>query len=260
MLHTSIFLRIGLALVAAATGFATATAAPNTGGTDILHFFDHVTFTNNGVITNATGRLDARQNEQGHANNETLEISVRNLHTNTPYSLLVSAVDNTNLTSVTDFITDSRGQANLLFRKLGNGKAVGKGKLSLPAALDPVSTVRTVAIVNGNTQAVLTADLTAPDRLQYLIKRDLSTTSVAASLRIQATVAQTQFRLRASGLPATNDFLLVLNGGIVQTNATDARGRLDIRSLLAVPTDILDLRTVELWNTSSNVVVSTTLP
>src|SRR4029453_16375388 len=201
MLHTSIFLRSGVALVALATGFATATAAPNKGGTDILHFFDLATFTNNGAITNATGRVEARQNKQGNADNETLGISVRNLNTNTTYSLLVLAGDNASMTSVTDFVPDSRGRANLLFRNLGNGKGVGHGKLSLPAALDPVSTVRTLAIFNANTQAVLTADLTAPDRLQYLIKRDLGTTSVAASLRIHATVAQTQFRLRASGLP-----------------------------------------------------------
>jgi len=66
--------------------------------------------------------------------------------------------------------------------------------------------------------------------------------------------------LLADGLTATNDYLLVLNGGIVQTNSADANGQLRIDSPLAVPTEILDLHSVALWDSASNVVLSTTLP
>jgi hypothetical protein len=106
---------------------------------------------------------------------------------------------------------------------------------------------------------VLSADLTMPNQLQYLIKRDLSSGSVSAGLRIKATTSQTQFRLNASGLAATNDYYLVVNGGIVQTNTSDANGNLNVTSL-ASTLPILQVNSLALWDTSSNVVVNTTLP
>jgi hypothetical protein len=102
--------------------------------------------------------------------------------------------------------------------------------------------------------------LSSPDKLQYLIKRDLSTNTVEASLRIKATTSKTQFKLLASGLNATTDYFLVLNGAIVQKNSTDAKGRLLINSLLENPGDILDLRSVAVWDSTSNSVLSTTSP
>ena len=182
------------------------------------------------------------------------------METNAPYTLQISTVDDTNLTSVSDFTADARGGAKLNFRKLGNGNGLGHGNTPLPDAMDPVSELRTFAVLDTNAQAVLTADLTAPNHLQYLIKRDLSTNDITATLRIQANTQTTRLRLSARGLPATNDFFLLLNGGVVQTNNTDARGRLEMGTALLKPIDILDLRSVVLSDTASNVVLSTTLP
>ena len=120
--------------------------------------------------------------------------------------------------------------------------------------------VRAVGIYNTSTQAVLTADLTSPDKLQYLIKRNLSTNAVASSLWIKSNLRQTQFKLLTAGLTPATDYWLVLNGGIAETYTADSKGRLFIDSPLAIPSEILDLRSVALWDTSSNVVVSTTLP
>ncbi len=247
-----------IVVLLSATSIAALAAASH--GTDILHFFVRKAMSNAGVDTNASGSVAARQNEQGHANNQTLEILSKGLDTNTSYQLMAMVGDATNFTLVTNFNSDSRGRLNLRFRDLGNGHGVGHGRLPLPDALDPVSQVREVAIYNSSTQAVLTADLTLPDRLEYLIKRDLSSNSVDAMLRLHANTHQTQFRLTASGLNPTNDYLLVLNGGIVQTNDTDSKGRLVIRSFLETPTDILQVRSLELWDNASNVVLSTTLP
>jgi hypothetical protein len=229
-------------------------------GTDILHFFVRKDMLNTGVETNASGIVRARQNEQGHADNQTLEVLAKGLDTNTSYQLMALVGDETNLTLVTNFNTDTRGRLSVEYRDLGNGHGIGRGRLPLASLLDPVSQVRELSLFNGATQAVLTADLTVPDRLEYLIKRDLSTNSVDALLRIQANTHVTQFRLTASGLNPTNDYLLVLNGGVVQTNSTDAKGRLVIKSLLEVPTDILQVRSLALWDSASNVVTSTTLP
>jgi len=53
---------------------------------------------------------------------------------------------------------------------------------------------------------------------------------------------------------------ILVNGGVVQTNTTDANGSLAIKSLLETPAQILEVRSVGLWDSSSNVVLSTTLP
>ena len=242
------------------------TAASKRHGTDILHFFVRKTMTNDGALTNATGRVQANQNQQGNANNQRLDIVLKNLDPAGTYQLLAVLDDDTNYTQVSEFQPDAQGNASLNYRKVGSskgkgkGKGLGKGKNALPAALDPISDIRQLAISLYSTQAVLHADLTAPDKLQYLVKRNLSTNDIDATLRIKATVNQTQFRLIAAGLNPTNDYLLALNGNVVQTESTDEKGALAIDSLLTNPGDILDLHSIGLWDSSSNVVLSTTLP
>ncbi len=236
--------------------------SPHPHGTDILHLFSTTTMTNEGVLTNASGLVVLAQNEQGNADHQLVNVSLRGLDTNTTYQLLAVVGSDTNFTFVTNFDTDVGGNAGLSYSNKGNGHGKsGHHQNSLPDALNPVADIHDVGIFDSSTQAVLTADLTMPDRLQYLIKRDLSNTNgVGAQLRIKATTSKTQFRLTASGLNLTSDYLLVFNGGIVQTNSSDAKGRLVIVSLVDPPTDILKLQLLALWDTSSNVVVSTELP
>jgi hypothetical protein len=233
-------------------------------GTDILHFFARKTMTNEGVLPSATGHVDAKQNRQGKANNQRLDISLRNLETNATYQLLALLDDDTNLTLVSEFQADSEGRAAIHYRKVGSSKGkgggLGRGKSALPAVLDPISSIRELTVSLNSTQSVLHADLTAPDKLQYLVKRDVSAGEVDATLHVKATLNKTQFRLLASGLNPTDTYLLVLNGSVVQTNTTDSSGRLLINSLVENPGDILDLHSVALWNSASNVVISTTLP
>jgi hypothetical protein len=249
-----------IATLTAAALVATAMDVPGKHGTDILHLFSDTVMTNSGVLSNASGNVAVRQNEQGNADNQELDIRAKGLDTNATYQLLAIVNDDTNATQVTNFTSDAKGRATLLYRQFGNGHGLGHGRIPLPSSLNPVSDVRQLTIANTSTQAVLSADLTMPNRFEYLIKRDISSNSIDASLRIHATTRQTQFRLLASGLNPTNDYLLVLNGGIVQTNSTDKKGRLAIRSLMENPGDILDLHSVALWDTASNVLVSTTLP
>jgi hypothetical protein len=232
-------------------------------GTDILHFFVRADMSNEGVLTNATGRVEADQNQQGHANNQRLIVLLNHLAATTSYELLATIGDDTNLTAVTEFTSDDHGRVVLNYRRMGSGHGggLGHGKLALPDVLNPVSHIRELAVAETNGgPIVLSADLTTPDKLQYLIKRDLSTNSVDATLRIKATISQTQFRLTAFGLAPSADYLLALNGTVVQTNSTDMKGRLAINSLLQNPAEILDVHAVALWDGSSNVVVQTTLP
>jgi hypothetical protein len=258
----------GVTISAAAGLLAGPTMLPHSHGTDVLHLFSTTTMTNEGVETNASGRVTEAQNEQGNANHQSLNVSLRGLETNATYELEVAAGDDTNFTVVTNFDTDAKGNASLAYATNGNGHGSGhekdkpgRGSNPLPDALNPVADIHAIGIVNSNAQSVLTADLTMPDRLQYLIKRDLSNTNgVEAELRIKANANQARFRLMASGLSPTNDYFLVFNGGIVETNSSNAKGRLMIASVVDPATDVLKIQLVELWDSSSNVVVSTELP
>jgi hypothetical protein len=238
-------------------------------GTDILHFFVRKTMSNPGVIPEATGRIDAKQVRQGKANNQKFDIDVQHLAANTTYHLSALIGDSSNLTDVAEFSTDDEGAAKLRYRRMGpNGNSgLGHGKSAMPAALNPISSVRELFVIDTNetnAQTVLSADLTAPDKLQYLVKRSLTNdgveTNAAAMLRIKSTIASTQFRLLATGLQPAANYSLVINGNLDETKAADANGKLSFTTLLVNPTDILDLRSLAVWNSESNSVFSTQLP
>lgn len=247
---------LALALLLTSTSPASAAA----GGTDILHFTDMKAMTNNGVEPGADGLVVATQKKQGNANNQRLSIVVTGLTTNNPYELVVAFDSDTNLVDITPFTTDDKGNAILEYASLGKGHGGGKHSSPLPDSLNPVSLIREVDIANSNAQAVLTADLSTPDKLQYLIKRNMSTNDVKASLFVQANTRKTHFRLLSTGLATNTDYQLVFNGEVVQTNTSNAKGRLDIHTLTETPPYILDVRSVELWDGSSNVVLQTELP
>jgi hypothetical protein len=233
-------------------------------GTDILHFSVRETMSNSGGLTNASGKVNASQNQQGKANNQRLDVVLKNLDPAGTYQLQALLGDATNWTQVTEFQSDEEGNAALYYRQVGSsngrGKGLGRGKHGLPAALDPISQIRELAISMNSTQMVLHADLTSPDKLQYLIKRDLSTDAIHATLRLKATLSQTQFRLTASGLNPTNEYLLALNGTVVQSENSNENGQLVIDALLNNPGDVLDLHSIQVWHGTNNVVLSTTLP
>jgi hypothetical protein len=233
-------------------------AKPHGGhGTDILHFAIKETMTNNGVEPSAIGTVQASQVQQGNANNQKLDVIASGLTPSTSYSLFVSTTDNTTLTDAMDFTTDSKGKIALHFTSLGNGH--GGGKNSNPLPVDSVSHLLEADIVDTNAQTVLTGDLRNPQSLKYLIKRDLSTNGVSSTLEIKSTSGKTQFSLDTSGLTPSTDYVLVFNGTGVATNTSDAKGRLKITSA-PTPTNILDLQSVALTDTTNNVIVSTTLP
>jgi hypothetical protein len=248
----------GLAAILAFALPVTVTAAP--GGTDITHYMVSTAMTNNGVEPGSAGMVSASQKTQGHADNETLNINLSGLSTNQNYELVAIYDTDTNVVDVGSFSTDSSGQAQFNYTRLGHGHGGGKKSTPLPDGIDPVSLIRELDIVNTNLQVVLSADLTAPDRLQYLIKRNLSNGGVSGSLMIQANPQNTHFRLSATGLTPNADYLLAFNDEVVQTNTASANGRLDIHSLVETPPIILDVRTVELWDTSTNLVLEAGIP
>jgi hypothetical protein len=251
-----------------AAGFVQAAPAiaPGANGTGIIHFFVHDTMANAGVLANASGTVDVDQNQQGNANNRQLKFTLKSLDASTTYQLFARRIDETNLTVVADFTTDAAGAAKLQYQKIGssNGKGQPKGKLALPDALDPLYEVRELAVVNANTQAVLVADLAAPDKLQYLIKRAMDNvgtdTDASASLLLQATVKRTDLRIQAINLTTNAPYWLALNNWITQTNTADRKGRLKIQTQLANALDVLNLQRIDVLDAATNFVFSTEVP
>ncbi|MEY2465615.1 MAG: hypothetical protein QOD03_136, partial [Verrucomicrobiota bacterium] len=235
-------------------------------GTDILHLSIRNTMANQGIEQGAGGSVALSQNIQGNANKQVLTISVNGLTAGTAYELFAAKGDDTNLVDVAQFTTDGNGAATLKYSSVGNGK----GKGPVPDGLQPLRDVRTIAVgtfttnvvilvTNVATNVVLSADMTVADKLQYLVKRDISSVDVPASLRIKATQDNAQFRLSASNLAPTTEYFVAVNDVPQASSTTDANGQFDI-SATPPGADILTVHSVALWDSSSNVVVSTTLP
>jgi hypothetical protein len=228
-------------------------------GTDILHL-DRRAIMTGGLEAEAAGFVAASFKAQGKAEHQSLKIELSGLDTNGVYLLGALMEDDTNVVDITPIEVDAKGDVSLNYQTNGNSKSKGKGKAPLLPELNPVFAIRELVVLNTNAEAVLTADLTDPDFLQYLVKRNLSTGDIKALLQIQATTARTKFRLTSSGLMATNSYLLVINGDIDQTVQTDTKGKLAVNALSNSPANILELESLALWDAGSNVVFSTELP
>jgi len=258
----SIFLSAGALALAFTTLLTQATEKPHAPKKDILHLFMQERMANEGVIADAQGKVDIHENLQSKGKEQDIHINVSGLEANGAYLLTALIDGDTNSTSILEFSTDREGKASVEFREKGKSKSDGKGHIrqALPAALNPVSGIRELTVLDINEQAVLTADLTSPDKLEYLLKRDLSTGSIKASLQIKGKANKGQVQLGASGLSANSEYSLALNGSVAQTGTTDEHGKLNLRTEMDHPLDILALQSVTLTDSASNVVVSTTLP
>jgi len=244
------------------TAFALVAAA-HAGGTDILHLTLQETMSNTGVETNAAGNVALTQNLQGRANKQLLSVQVTGLTSNSTYVLFAGILD-TNLTAVTNFSTDDSGNATLQYGAPGRGRNTNNAPV--PDVLNPLRDVWSLAVgtivtnvLSVDTNIVLSADLSAAQQFQYLVKRDISSTNVTANIRIKANPAQAQFRLNASRLSPSTGYILAVNDAFNQTLTSDANGRLNFTTN-PDPTQILGVHSVALWDSASNVVVSATLP
>jgi len=237
----------------------------NCHGTSILHFMEQTAMDGSDVESNAVGSITLKQNEQGHADNQQLTIKATSLQSNSTYELLASVRSDTNLTEVATFTTDAHGDVQLTYLKKNNGHGHGHGGgTTLPDALNPISDILSLAVVNNTTQTVLSVDLTAPDHLQYLIKRCLNNDAVeataAASLRIHASENFVQFRMEASGLTSNSTYFLSINDAIATSTTADSNGDLKFDSLPSGAPAVLNIDSLAIQNSNSNNVLSTTLP
>lgn len=259
-LITKTVLVAGMAALVATPAFA---APHGRGGTDILHLSIKEAFTNDNVEPSAAGTVQLSQNQQGNANNQTMDISATGLTPGTNYTLVAVTTSNTTPTPVdTNLNTDANGNFVVHYRSLGNGKGGGKKNTPLPDGLNPVSQVVELDIENAGGQPVLTADLRNPSSVVFLDKKNLTDNTGGGAtgvLQIKGNQNSTKFKLNAKGLTPSTDYALAFNGGVVQTNTADAKGNLKINSA-PTPSNILDLQTVDLLDPSSANVFHADLP
>src|SRR6266850_5376218 len=140
--------RLTQSLVLGATILSWAHAASASPAVNSVNYVFRTALTNSGVDLDAQGAVQGNLIRRGAVDNQQLKIAVSKLDANTTYHLVAFLDDDAGATSAADIITDSRGGASASYIK-------NSGAHPLPAALDPISNVRELDIVNGNGDAVL---------------------------------------------------------------------------------------------------------
>lgn len=235
-----------------------ALAKPNKPIKEILHYFAKHLMANTGIVTNASGSINLHENSVSKGKPQALHIELRHLEVNSTYRLTALVGNETNLTLVAEFVSDDNGNAHLDFRDKANGH--GGGKNPLPASLSPLTSIHQLSIEDTNSSTVLTADLSAPDKFVFFLKRDISANDIRASLQINSETHKARLRVAASGLEADTDYTLALNDSAVTTASSDAKGQIRLGWELENAADILSLHSVSLLDSGTNVVLSATLP
>lgn len=261
-------MRLQVHLIALCFLLATpALAAPpfGKGGTDILHLALFTEFAP-AADPDAAGSLSAKLRQQGRADVQKLQLEVSNLAPDTTHHLFLSLRDVVDPVEVLSFDTDANGEASLKLMHLGHKNASGK---KFPVDLDPLSDVLGMDIRSADALNVplLEADLTAPDRLQYLVKRRLDNTGAdadaAGSLFMKESSTKVQFRLRAGNLEPNAGYTLAIFAGLTETTfpvTTDADGRLDLKELPAGAPTPFQMTGLELRDGADMAVLETELP
>lgn len=243
-----------LVAILGAVAVAATTTASAKSSVETVHFAIHTALTDTGVETNSSGSVTANEVTHGDKVNEVLNVSVSGLTPNTGYSLTANTVSSGTV-DLEDFTTDNNGKASLHLR--GGGKSGGK-ITTLPDGF-LLTDVTELDVVDGTSTAVLTTANTTPSSTVYSVKKAITGDTASGTLQINATAKSTKFNLTASGLDPSTDYQLVFNGAPVQTYTTDSKGRLKIKSA-PTPSNITDLTSVEVWDSSNTAVLSTTVP
>jgi len=229
--------------------------------TSVVNFTAETTMINTGAesgvgfgIVDASGKVTETMSRQGNAGNQRLMISTADLKPNTAYGLIAYLGDDTNATSITNFTTNLKGVFMVTYSK--------SQKKPFPDALDPMCDVRELDIVNSQTNTVLRADLTNPDKGKYLVKSSMHNTGLipaaVGNLAIQASPSSTKFQLQASHLTPGTGYSLAINTNVLQAFTSDTAGKLTLTALPTNSPDVLDIQTVALTDvTGTNVVLIT---
>ncbi len=230
-------------------------------GTSVMHYMTRNALVTNDAGSNVVGWVRLQHNEQGNSSKQSLQLFVNGLETNAPYKLIATVGDYTNAIPVEEFSADGKGRVRLNYMTRGQGNG---HKNPPPEELIPLTGVHSLGIENSSTQTVAYAWMADAERYQVLVKRNLTAEdtngTAAGSISLIANQNKVNFRMLAGGLSVSNDYHLVLNSDVVSTVTANNDGRLEIKGWPSNAPAILELRSLALRDSSSNVVLSTTLP
>src|SRR5947207_5566363 len=145
-------------------------------GTSVQHFTFTTAMTPTGIDADANGSVSGAITRQGNSFIQSLKVSVAHLDSNTVYQVTAFLGDDTNEVAVGEFTTDAKGAFNAAYMDKSQGKSPN-GK-QLPGVLNPLCAVRELHIFDGNTNKVLGAVLSNPDKGQYLVQRSMNNTGI----------------------------------------------------------------------------------
>jgi hypothetical protein len=243
---------------------APALAAPFGGnGTNILHLSLRTDFASPDAPDAVAGSLSAKLRQQGHADVQKVKLEVSGLTADTEY-FLFAVLDDASEVEMASFQTDENGEASLKLMHIGHKDVAGK---KFPVGLESLADVETLEVRDGievDAGVALTADLSEPDQLKYLVKRRLTPSGVdddaAGSLFMKESGEKVQFRLRAGNLDAT-DYTLAIFAGMAETTFPVAAedGEIDLKELPDGAPMPFQMTRIEL-RLGPDVVLSTDLP
>lgn len=213
--------------------------------------------TNTGVDPDARGTVRGSLSRRGATDNQRLTITVSKLDTDTTNHVVAFLDDSADALDIVDFATDRRGGSSVTYVK--STKSV---RHPLPTALDPISNIRELDILNTSWDALLQADLIAPNSFSYSVKREMENTgfieNAAGVLLLRGSPRLTRVSVTATGLTPLTSYQLLVNGDSVTTKTSDRRGRLTVAGPKTGLPLVLDIRTVELTDgTGANVILGT---
>jgi len=257
------FLLAGALALAVTLLAANAGEKPKENKKGLLHFSIQKRMANEGALADANGKVDLHSDVHDKDNHQDVHLHLGGLDATATYQLAAQVDDDTNLTQVLTFTSDREGKADIHLREKGPKHPHDKDghvDAQLPSELQPASLISQLIVTDTNGTAILTADLTAPDKFEYFAKLDLSSGDIRSKLEIKADGHKGHLKLDAKGLEAGSQYSLTLNGNVAGSDAADEHGNVHFKAELQNPADILALSSVAVLDASSNTVLSTTVP
>ena len=248
----------------APTGIARAGSATNS-GPDKLHYIAQTCLTNKHAATNAIGMLKLDYYDQGKSLMQKLDLTATNLSSLQLYSLLAVVGDDPTAYEVGTFTTDKKGKVKLSCLDVANANGTpGPTNKPLPGLLNPLLNVRWIGIYRDVTQRVAWVWLDASALYQYQVKRNLTRVdplaTAAGSIDLKCSAAGANFQLKADGLAPFSMYYLAFNSNAVNSAMSDKSGRLKMVGWPVNATPGPGLRLIELLDSNTNAVLTTTIP
>ena len=243
--------RTSIAALVLLVGTLVAEAKPN--GPNSMRYSVDTVLVSTGVDEDAAGRVQISQHKGAAADQYRVRISVTGLDARTGYTVLAQLGEDPNFVVVTNFTTNPRGSARIVYVSGKNGNS----KRALPEAVAPVLNVRALAVANTNGEIVLSVDLHKSESMKFELASIFENTGTdmlaIGCVALAYQNGSIQFRLFAGA--SSSQLTFCVNGTPVETYSTDLSGRINVGLFPSGAPSPLEFRTLSLRNGDDAVVL-----